>query len=77
MMLVRDSKLIKTHGTIKASKKHKVRLYEANGQYAKKYLAKTKKNVYFDKKMFVKNSVFYHIKGKGENYWVRKSSIKF
>ena len=71
---------IKTHGTIKASKKHKVRLYKANGQYAKKYLAKTKKNVYFDKKMFVKNSVFYHIKVKGENYenyWVRKSSIKF
>ena len=55
-------------------------IYKANGQYAKKYLAKTKKNVYFDKKMFVKNSVFYHIKVKGENYenyWVRKSSIKF
>lgn len=54
------------------AKKAKVRLFNAKGKYIKKYLNKTKK-VRFDRKKFVKGSIFYHIKG--TKYWVRLSNI--
>ena len=65
---------VNTRGTIKASSKYGVKLYNSKGKFTKKILTKSKK-VRFDQKKFMRGTVFYRIKG--TNTWVRKGNIKF
>ena len=70
---VSKAQKINTRGTITATKKYGVKLYNANGKYTKKYLTVAKK-VKFDVKKFMKGTTFYRIKG--TNTWVRSGNIK-
>lgn len=70
---VSKAQKINTRGTIAATKKYGVKLYNANGKYTKKYLTVAKK-VKFDAKKFMKGTTFYRIKG--TNTWVRSGNIK-
>lgn len=64
---------INRHGTISASSKYSVLLYNADGE-AINILTKTK-HVNFDQKKHVNGHTFYRIKG--TKYWVRSGSIDF
>lgn len=70
---VSKAQKINTRGTITATKKYGVKLYNANGKYTKKYLTVAKK-VKFDAKKLMKGTTFYRIKG--TNTWVRSGNIK-
>lgn len=65
---------INTRGTIKATHKYGVRLYNSKGKALKKILRHTKK-VRFDQKKLIGDKVYYHIKG--TKSWVRSGNIKF
>lgn len=70
---VSKTQKIHTRGTIKASHRYGVKLYSSNGKYLKKFLSKSKK-VQFDQKKFMKHAVFYRIKG--TKIWVRAANVK-
>lgn len=70
----RESKAqkINTRGTINASHKYGIKLYNAKGKFTKKILT-SKRKVRFDRKKFMKGEVFYRIKG--TKTWVRSGNI--
>ena len=61
-------------GTIKASHKYGVKLYNSKGKFTKKVLYNARK-VRFDQKKYMHGRIFYRIQG--TNIWVRKGNIKF
>ena len=68
-----QAKNINTRGTIKASRKYGVRLYDKKGHALKKVL-RSAKRVHFDQKKFIKGHIYYHIKG--TKTWVRSGNVK-
>ena len=65
---------IRMRGTIKASHKYGVKLYNSKGKFTKKVLYNARK-VRFDQKKYMHGRIFYRIQG--TNIWVRKGNIKF
>lgn len=67
-------KSIKVNGTINASRKYGVKLYNSKGKFIKKVVRSAKK-VSFDQEKYMHGRTFYRIKG--TNTWIRLSNIKF
>ena len=61
-------------GTIKASDKYAVKLYNSKGKFTKRVIRKTQR-VSFDQRKYMHGHTYYRIKG--TNDWVRVGSIKF
>lgn len=65
---------VNMRGTIKASKKYSVKLYNENGKATGNVLRNAKK-VKFDQKKYMHGFTFYRIKG--TDTWIRSGNIKF